>query len=171
MRLSRRLFWSGRKGRALTTGTIEVRPLVPFSFCVFFQPLGGLKADYWFTLTAAIRHLASYYAAVLAPTSSNSNSPDVILLTDDADNKRKAVEGGIVTFTVKEYVESQTTEISSLLMDLLASVETGPERRRGEALYPEVRCFRAHYHYFRRLDSPFLSYYAVFGSFSTSSWN
>jgi exosome complex exonuclease DIS3/RRP44 len=100
---------------------------------------------------AAIRHLASYYAAILNEsthkrqrTSAGSSSRGageritVTLVTDDADNKRKAIAGGIAALSVREYVETQATEVSSILMDLLAAVGTGPEKRRGAALYPEV---------------------------------
>lgn len=71
-------------------------------------------------------------------TSRTADEPAVLLLTDDADNKRKALAGGTSALTVREYVESQPTEVSSALMDLLAAVGTGPERKRGAALYAEV---------------------------------
>lgn len=97
----------------------------------------------------AIRHLASYYGSVLASnpakrqktgssTSRSNDQPSVLLLTDDVDNKRKALAGGIPALSVREYVESQPTEVSSALMDLLAAVGTGPEKKRGAALYAEV---------------------------------
>lgn len=110
-------------------------------------PIARFCAD----LSAAIRHLASYYAAILNEsthkrqrTSVGSSSRGtgeritVTLVTDDADNKRKAIAGGIAALSVREFVETQATEVSSILMDLLAAVGTGPEKRRGAALYPEV---------------------------------
>lgn len=122
------------------TATIEVRSRS--SLHEHSSPKCGL---------AAIRHLASYYAAILADsppskrqkTSSSATVPraedaSVILLTDDADNQRKALAGGITAFSVKEYVELQAVAVSSVLMDLLAAVGTGPYMKRGAALYPEV---------------------------------
>lgn len=63
----------------------------------------------------------------------------MLLLTDDADNRRKAIASGLVALSVKEYVEQQPAKVASELMDLLAAAGTGPERKRGAALYAEVR--------------------------------
>jgi exosome complex exonuclease DIS3/RRP44 len=71
-------------------------------------------------------------------TSRSDDPPSILLLTDDADNKRKALAGGIPALSVREYAESQPTEVSSALMDLLAAVGTVPEKKRGAALYAEV---------------------------------
>lgn len=62
----------------------------------------------------------------------------ITLLTDDADNKRKAIEAGLSAFSVKEFVENQAVEVSSVLMDLLAATSTGSERKRGAKLFDEV---------------------------------
>ena len=88
------------------TATIEVRSRS--SLHEHSSPKCGL---------AAIRHLASYYAAILADsppskrqkTSSSATVPraedaSVILLTDDADNQRKALAGGITALDRKSVV-------------------------------------------------------------------
>lgn len=64
-----------------------------------------------------------------------------MLLTDDADNQRKAKADGLPAFTVKEFVEMQTADISSRLVDLIAAVGTGQEKKRGAALFAKVSSF------------------------------
>ncbi|KAK4699143.1 hypothetical protein P7C70_g7123, partial [Phenoliferia sp. Uapishka_3] len=98
----------------------------------------------------AIRHLASYYSAILTePTpkrqkTSSSTTPtrtpvSVLLLTDDADNKRKALSEGIDAKTVREYVESLPNELSIVLLDLLAASGSSnfDKKKNGAALYAE----------------------------------
>lgn len=82
----------------------------------------------------AIRHLASYYSAILTANSSakrsktsssslpRSTDTSVFLLTDDADNKRKAIADGLKAYTVREYVEAQSPDVAASLMDLIAAV-------------------------------------------------
>lgn len=103
----------------------------------------------------AIRHLGLYYSTILSSsfakrskTSSSSSSKSapavettIVLLTDDADNRRKAIGEGLVAYSVREFVEIQSAEISSQLMDLLAAVSTGKERQRGANLFDEVRSY------------------------------
>ncbi|GAA5821795.1 hypothetical protein JCM11251_001028 [Rhodosporidiobolus azoricus] len=110
-----------------------------------------------------IRHLASYYSAVLsssankrqktsASTSTSSSSPaetPLLLLTDDADNLRKAQSSSIPSSTVKDYVHSLPSSIQTQLVDLLAVSGSGLARDgktgaggggpggKGKALYQE----------------------------------
>ncbi|KAI5477272.1 exosome complex exonuclease DIS3/RRP44 [Pseudohyphozyma bogoriensis] len=84
----------------------------------------------------AIRHLAAYYSSILSSssetpakrqktsaTTSTSSTAQVTLLTDDADNRRKALASGIAAVSVKAFVESLNDELKNVLMDLLANEE------------------------------------------------
>ena len=84
--------------------------------------------------------MATYYATLLADNARTKRQtvPVVMLLTDDAENKRKAMADGLQSFTVKEFVELQVPEVSSRLVDLIAAVGTGQEKKRGAALFDEV---------------------------------
>ncbi|GAA5903546.1 hypothetical protein JCM8208_003621 [Rhodotorula glutinis] len=81
----------------------------------------------------AIRHVASYYSAILSSsaankrqkTSASSSKPlpadaPLILLTDDAANLALARKAGITTLTAKAYVESLPAAQQEKLVDLLA---------------------------------------------------
>jgi len=82
---------------------------------------------------AAIRHVASYYSAILSSsaankrqkTSASSSKPSpgdapLILLTDDAANLALARKAGLTTLTAKAYVESLPAAQQERLVDLLA---------------------------------------------------
>ncbi|GAA5953845.1 hypothetical protein JCM8115_004175 [Rhodotorula mucilaginosa] len=99
----------------------------------------------------AIRHLASYYTAILrggtsankrqktgsssassswsraVDTDSSSDAP-LILLTDDAANLALARKAGLRTLTAKEYVASLPDSVQHSLVDLLAVGGSGLER-------------------------------------------
>ncbi|BGP26866.1 mitotic control protein dis3 [Rhodotorula toruloides] len=113
----------------------------------------------------AIRHLASYYSAILSSgsstgpsakrqkTSSSSRpalsaneigSAPLILLTDDAANLSLALSDGLVAVTAKDYVTSLPASQQESLVDLLAVSGSGLDRdaagagrRKGAALYAE----------------------------------
>lgn len=101
----------------------------------------------------AIRHLASYYTAILRgvnPSSANkrqktgsssasssssravdtdsSSDAPLILLTDDAANLALARKAGLRTLTAKEYVASLPDSVQHSLVDLLAVGGSGLER-------------------------------------------
>lgn len=96
--------------------------------------------------------MASYYSATLSSSDNaakrrrldsapSAPAPAVILLTDDADNRRKATEAGLTASSVKDFVTSLPEETSVHLFDLLAATgSTGSydKRRGGQAMYPEV---------------------------------
>ncbi|GAA6038258.1 hypothetical protein JCM8097_003908 [Rhodosporidiobolus ruineniae] len=104
-----------------------------------------------------IRHLASYYSAVLStgpsaakrqktsPSSSSSRPTDtpLLLLTDDADSLRKAQSASIPSLTVKSFVESLPAAQQTQLVDLLAVSGSGLPRDgskgggKGKALFQE----------------------------------
>lgn len=102
----------------------------------------------------AIRHLASYYTAILrggtsankrqktGPSSASSSravdsdsSADapLILLTDDAANLALARKAGLRTLTAKEYVASLPDSVQHSLVDLLAVGGSGLERHGNAA--------------------------------------
>lgn len=58
------------------------------------------------------------------------------LLTDDADNKRKAVEDGLHCLTVREFVEAQDHAVKGQLSDLLAASARSDERK-SKRIYDE----------------------------------
>ncbi|CUA70573.1 exosome complex exonuclease DIS3/RRP44 [Rhizoctonia solani] len=90
-----------------------------------------------------IRLSAAWYATHYASAWANrsSTSPTIVLLTDDADNRRKAARDGITTLSVREYVSG--TKSSAALLDLLAAEsvegdeETGTKQGRRKVLYDE----------------------------------
>ncbi|GAA5900898.1 hypothetical protein JCM6882_005970, partial [Rhodosporidiobolus microsporus] len=111
-----------------------------------------------------IRHLASYYSAILSSPSSNKRQKTsassssssssstslpaadfpLLLLTDDADNLRKALASSIPSSTVKSYIHSLPSDTQAQLVDLLAVSGSGLERdapaggkRGSKALYQE----------------------------------
>lgn len=114
---------------------------------------------------AAIRHLASYYSAILSSgsstgpsakrqkTSSSSRpalsaadiaSAPLILLTDDAANLSLALADGLVALTAKDFVSSLPSAQQESLVDLLAVSGSGLDRdaagagrRKCAALYAE----------------------------------
>ncbi|BGP10533.1 exosome catalytic subunit dis3 [Rhodotorula toruloides] len=112
----------------------------------------------------AIRHLASYYSAILSSGSSNGPaakrqktsssrpalsaadiaSAPLILLTDDAANLSLALADGLVALTAKDFVSSLPASQQESLVDLLAVSGSGLDRdaagagrRKGAALYAE----------------------------------
>ncbi|CAE6421872.1 unnamed protein product [Rhizoctonia solani] len=95
-----------------------------------------------------IRLSASWYSKHYAVAWGHRSSPgpEIVLLTDDAENRRRAAKGGIKTLSagrgiVKEYVSG--TKDSAALLDLLAaeSIEgeedTGMKQGRRKVLYEE----------------------------------
>ncbi|CAE6442699.1 unnamed protein product [Rhizoctonia solani] len=88
-----------------------------------------------------IRVSASWYAKHYAAAWNNqSSSPEIVLLTDDAENRRRAAKEGITTLSVKEYVTG--TKNSAALLDLLAAESTEGEdtemkQGRRKLLYEE----------------------------------
>ncbi|KAE8259323.1 hypothetical protein A4X13_0g1109 [Tilletia indica] len=89
----------------------------------------------------AIRLAASWYRSHLFPTfaSSKDAAPlDVILLSDDVDNVRRAKEGGLPAMPVREYIKGLPNH--DQLSDLLSARHTDPSTSSGraaEALYPQ----------------------------------
>ncbi|GAA5988843.1 hypothetical protein JCM10908_006194 [Rhodotorula pacifica] len=104
----------------------------------------------------AIRHLASYYTAILREGSTSSSNKrqktsssastsramdaeadsttidaPLILLTDDAANLALARKAGLRTLTAKEYVASLPSSIQNSLVDLLAVGGSGLDRDGG----------------------------------------
>ncbi|TNY22818.1 mitotic control protein dis3 [Rhodotorula diobovata] len=95
----------------------------------------------------AIRHLASYYSAILssgaatnkrqktsAMSSSSSSKPSdapLLLLTDDAANLSLARQAGLHALTAKAYVESLPAPQQDKLVDLLAVSGAGLSGRGG----------------------------------------
>lgn len=75
----------------------------------------------------AIRTAALWYSKHL------KGKVDIVLLTDDADNRRKSVEKGIITYSVREYVKSLTD--SPYLQDKLSSKDYETENS-SKPLYP-----------------------------------
>ncbi|CAE6477184.1 unnamed protein product [Rhizoctonia solani] len=90
-----------------------------------------------------IRLSAAWYAKhyTSAWRKRSSSLPEIVLLTDDAENRRRAVNEGIKTLSVREYVNG--TKSSAALLDLLAaeSIEgeedTGMKQARKKVLYEE----------------------------------
>ncbi|CAD6889893.1 unnamed protein product [Tilletia controversa] len=89
----------------------------------------------------AIRLAASWYRSHLFPTfasSENAAPLDVILLSDDVDNVRRAKEGGLPAMPVREYIKGLPNY--DQLSDLLSARHTDPSASSGraaEALYPQ----------------------------------
>lgn len=85
----------------------------------------------------AIRTVANFYRNHL-----KSHQVEVVLLTNDNDNKRKAVEGGLQAFTVSEYVRGMVG-ISPVILDKLVQSEkieedmAGTKIGRKGVLFPE----------------------------------
>ena len=87
----------------------------------------------------AVRHAAKWYTDHLrqATKSGLKKCPDVVVLSDDKENLRKAKEGGVLARTLTDYV-SQLDDADRLL-DMIATnqlqrdVKTGT----GELFYPE----------------------------------
>ena len=75
----------------------------------------------------AIRTAALWYSKHL------KGKVDIVLLTDDVDNRRKAVEQGITTYSVCEYVKSLTD--SPYLQDKLSSKDYETESS-SKPIYP-----------------------------------
>ncbi|KIL69155.1 hypothetical protein M378DRAFT_190389 [Amanita muscaria Koide BX008] len=99
-----------------------------------------------------IRTATSWYSAHLSlsqghiRSSSQKKKPSVILLTEDAANRKKAETQGIVTMSVRHYVEGmKEDEKKPQLLDLLAAVSEEIEPTRASAavtgaksaLYPD----------------------------------
>ncbi|KAJ7602219.1 RNB-domain-containing protein [Mycena rosella] len=68
--------------------------------------------------------------------------PTVVLMTEDAANRKKAEESGIVATSIRKYISSLPETVAAQLLDLLSSAdenEIEPTRAAGgrQALYPE----------------------------------
>lgn len=86
----------------------------------------------------AIRTAAKWYADHL---SREVNSPDparVVLLTNDRENREKAIALGLTSYTIRHYVESLTTH-QSLLDRLATSMDSsgGNSQRSAKTIFPE----------------------------------
>ncbi|QRW26270.1 exosome complex exonuclease DIS3/RRP44 [Rhizoctonia solani] len=89
-----------------------------------------------------IRVSASWYAKHYAAAwGQQASSPEIVLLTDDAENRRRASKEGTRTLSVREYVTG--TKNSAALLDLLAAESVGGEgdvemkQGRRKVLYEE----------------------------------
>ncbi|KPJ18970.1 Exosome complex exonuclease RRP44 [Papilio machaon] len=81
----------------------------------------------------AIRKAASWYASHLSINNLNGQFPQIILLTDDENNRKIAQEEGIVCCSVKDYIENVNGFVG--LIDKL-SKNVIPESCSKDALYP-----------------------------------
>ncbi|KAJ6627006.1 hypothetical protein B0H10DRAFT_2173887 [Mycena sp. CBHHK59/15] len=68
--------------------------------------------------------------------------PSVVLMTEDAANRKKAEEGGIPAISIRKYISSLSETIASQLLDLLSTTndnEIEPTRAAGgrQPMYPE----------------------------------
>ncbi|KAJ7618363.1 RNB-domain-containing protein [Mycena rosella] len=68
--------------------------------------------------------------------------PTVVLMTEDAANRKKAEESGIIATAIRKYISSLPETVAAQLLDLLSSAdenEIEPTRAAGgrQALYPE----------------------------------
>lgn len=82
----------------------------------------------------AIREATCWYQDHLQSHSQTEASIDVVLLTNDADNRRKAVDQGLKAFTVHEYVKS--LENWGHLVDLLSQSQISVHTQ-DRLLFPE----------------------------------
>ncbi|XP_060081285.1 exosome complex exonuclease RRP44-like [Ylistrum balloti] len=82
----------------------------------------------------AIREATNWYQKHLRAESQADLIIDVVLLTNDADNRRKAVQQGLKAFTVHEYVES--LENCGHLADLLSQSQMSVHSQ-DRLLFPE----------------------------------
>ncbi|XP_041376230.1 exosome complex exonuclease RRP44-like [Gigantopelta aegis] len=81
----------------------------------------------------AIREACRWYGKHLHD---NGNTMQVVLLTNDADNRKKARDEGITVFTIEEYVKSLKSNPG--LIDKLARSDKGMSiESHGKNLYPE----------------------------------
>ncbi|KAM0791799.1 hypothetical protein ACM66B_004062 [Microbotryomycetes sp. NB124-2] len=91
----------------------------------------------------AIRHVAAYYSTVLSSSHNKHASAQdaatakVVLVTDDADNRRKAQAQGVTALSVRELVNQFPQDVASKLSDLVAAPDSGRNRRTSEALFDE----------------------------------
>ncbi|KPJ02851.1 Exosome complex exonuclease RRP44 [Papilio xuthus] len=81
----------------------------------------------------AIRKAASWYASHLSINNLNGQFPQIVLLTDDENNRKIAQEEGIVCCSVKDYIENVNGYVG--LIDKL-SKNVIPESCSKDALYP-----------------------------------
>lgn len=115
----------------------------------------GYLRDYvrsWLScpLHLAIRLSLKWYNDHLASSISSkkgkgrASAPFVVMMSDDADNRRKAAADGLKAFSVRAYVEG-LKDSSAALLDLLAATGAPGEDdlaiKKGlkKALYPDVR--------------------------------
>ncbi|PWN47632.1 RNB-domain-containing protein [Violaceomyces palustris] len=91
----------------------------------------------------AIRTAVEWYRSHLTlstgPTSSTRSNLDVVLISDDADNVRKAKEANLRAYNVREYVNGMSN--ADQLLDLLSARSVGGDSELGgdrrSLLYPE----------------------------------
>ncbi|XP_049870396.1 exosome complex exonuclease RRP44 [Pectinophora gossypiella] len=81
----------------------------------------------------AIRRAASWYASHLSANKPTSQCVQIVLLTDDENNRKQAIEEGIVSCTVKDYIEN-VNGFPGLVDKLSKNVI--PESVSKDALYP-----------------------------------
>ncbi|KAK4055063.1 exosome catalytic subunit dis3 [Microbotryomycetes sp. JL221] len=101
----------------------------------------------------AIRHFAAFFANTLStrdiqdskrrktstslPRQPSESGSRVLLLSDDADNRRKAAAEAIAAVSVKEFVQQQAHDVQAELSDLVAAPTHGRDRRSGEPFFDE----------------------------------
>lgn len=92
----------------------------------------------------AIRMAATWYNKHLKKSQKDSSAEDihVILLTDDADNRKKAKAEGIITYSVRDYVKSLTD--TPFLQDKLSSKEYGAENITNPLYPPHLTLVQIH---------------------------
>ncbi|KAJ2952091.1 hypothetical protein O0L34_g4361 [Tuta absoluta] len=81
----------------------------------------------------AIRRAASWYTSHLSANRPVREAPDIVLLSDDENNRKLAIEEGIICCTVKDYIEN-VNGFPGLVDKLSKNVI--PETCSRDALYP-----------------------------------
>lgn len=84
----------------------------------------------------AIRTAAKWYQDHLDQCSKQETDPiRILLLTNDHENRRKAINEGIIAYTIEEYVKSMRG--CDELVDRLATLDTGKGAHHGGNVFPE----------------------------------
>ncbi|KAI5637391.1 RNB domain-containing protein [Phthorimaea operculella] len=81
----------------------------------------------------AIRKAASWYTSHLSANRPAREAPDIVLLSDDENNRKLAIEEGIICCTVKDYIEN-VNGFPGLVDKLSKNII--PESCSRDALYP-----------------------------------
>ena len=86
----------------------------------------------------AIRTAAKWYSNHLSHENKSAQSSSIVFLTDDRENRKKALALGLTSYTINRYVESLTDHPS--LLDRVASSGSGPSndpQRNVKTIFPE----------------------------------